>query len=480
MQKWGKHGLITLIISSLSLLLLFQLFWLKKEYEEQKTFLRKETDNIFQKTVLEIQDSVLQKYIKILPDSLNQNVPLSIFRSIAKSNRFISENGNENNPPQSPKIRIFVKAKTDTFKKMDRVSNFNFTNPKTNSQIIIQLQNDSIHLPEVQNRYQTALKKANIDLNFKIIKGKISENAGFDTMGVLTAPVFVGMPMQVFSAVFPNYRAYIFQKIIPQILFSIFLLGITAVSFYWVYQSFLQQKHLTELKNDFISNVTHELKTPITTVGVAIEALSNFDALSNPEQTKEYLYIAKNELQRLSLMVDKILKMTVFEQKEWDLKLENVDLSVLTQQILSSMKLLFEKHNAQINFDTTGDKFTLKADSTHLTSVLYNLIENALKYSGTNPEIDLQIIEKTDGLQLNIQDNGIGIPPQYQGKIFDKFFRVPTGNVHDNKGYGLGLSYVASVVKRHGGTISVKSEVGKGSHFSIFLPTLLTENTEFH
>ena len=268
-----------------------------------------------------------------------------------------------------------------------------------------------------------------------------------------------------------GYQPYIFKKIAYEIFFAFLVFTMTALSFWLIYRSFLEQKRLIVLKNDFISNVTHELKTPITTVGVAIEAMSSFDALKNPAQTKEYLDISKNELNRLSLLVDKVLKMAAFEQKETHLTLETVDLAALTQQVLDSMKLQFEKYNASISLEKTGTDFNIQADKTHITSIIYNLIDNALKYGGDNPIICLELQSPFyDFVRLSVADSGQGIPPQYQSKIFEKFFRIPTGDVHNIKGHGLGLSYVASVVKQHGGQLNVESEAGKGSRFSVFLP----------
>jgi two-component system, OmpR family, phosphate regulon sensor histidine kinase PhoR len=219
-----------------------------------------------------------------------------------------------------------------------------------------------------------------------------------------------------------------------------------------------------------VSNVTHELKTPISTVSVAIEALSNFNVLQNPAQTKEYLEISKNELNRLTILVDKVLKMSIFEQKDLALKTEPINFKSLIENVLATMKLQFEKYHAQVDFDFTGNHFSLEGDAIHLTNVVYNLLENALKYS-SEPIISIRLAEENQSICLKIQDNGIGISEEYLPKIFDKFFRVPTGNVHNTKGYGLGLSYVKSVVEKHKGTIAVTSKTGTGSCFIINLPS---------
>lgn len=271
-----------------------------------------------------------------------------------------------------------------------------------------------------------------------------------------------------------GYQAYIFKKILPEIAFSIMVFVITGLAFWLIYRSMMRQERLIELKNDFISNMTHELKTPITTVGVAIEAMNNFNALKNPEQAKEYLDISQNELSRLSLLVDKVLKMASFEEKDSILNISKLDLLELTEQIVKSMKLQFEKFHATIDFKKEPNQaFDIQADKTHISSVIYNLIDNALKYGGDNPciNIDLKRINENE-ISLTVVDSGQGIPPQYMDKIFEKFFRIPMGNVHNIKGHGLGLSYVANVVKQHGGRIGVKSEEGKGSKFEVILPAV--------
>lgn len=290
---------------------------------------------------------------------------------------------------------------------------------------------------------------------------------------ILTMPIGsrTGIDKSKLAVAVYGYKPYIAQKILPEALFALFVFGITAVSFGLIYNSFREQKRLIALKNDFISNMTHELKTPITTVGVAIEAMKNFDALKKPEQTKEYLDISKNELNRLSLLVDKVLKMAAFEQKDPVLNLETLDMAAVVLEVLASMQLLFDKFGASVDFEKKGANFYIQADKMHITSVLYNLIDNALKYGGNNPSIRIELVSPFyDYVRISIADKGQGIPPQYQDKIFDKFFRIPTGDVHNTKGHGLGLNYVANIVKQHGGKINVESEEGKGSRFSVFLP----------
>ncbi|MCC6280067.1 MAG: HAMP domain-containing histidine kinase, partial [Saprospiraceae bacterium] len=195
-----------------------------------------------------------------------------------------------------------------------------------------------------------------------------------------------------------------------------------------------------------------------------------FDALQNPQRTQEYLDIAGMELNRLSLLVDKVLRISLFEKQEPELRSEPIDLKILVEEILHSMRLQFEKCRAQVQFLPEGNFFALKGDRLHLVSVVYNLLDNALKYSTQHPEIRIGITHENQQLSLRVEDNGIGIPPAFQERIFEKFFRVPTGDVHDVKGHGLGLSYVAGVVRLHGGSIAVESRENAGTCFTIVLP----------
>lgn len=348
------------------------------------------------------------------------------------------------------------------------------------NQFIIRLGNDSLKIQDIRRAYVRQIRKSKIDLPFQVVRQQVKPSsekqeakppAESNQSTLSTSAIATTIPFgSTYSAVFSDYHGFLLKKILPQSLFSFFLLTIMGLAFGTIYHNLRQQHRLTELKNDFISNVTHELKTPIATVSVAIEALQNFGVSQNPEQTKEYLEISKSELNRLTLLVDKVLKMATFEQQGLTLSPEIFDWSETIRLVLNSMRLQFEKYGATVHFEKTGKTFMLSADKIHLTNVVYNLLDNALKYSEAQPQISLLLKETETDIRLSVRDNGIGIPSEFQGKIFDKFFRVPTGNTHDVKGYGLGLSYVSSVIKQHQGRIEVESEVGKGSIFTIIIP----------
>ncbi len=342
--------------------------------------------------------------------------------------------------------------------------------------------NDTIPIKKIDSAFQKKLMSASAQNLVYVINKDTSYNEILtDTTHQLhTNPVRVGFIKPItYQAVFEDPFWLVIRKISPQIILSLLLILFTTISFVIIYRNLLAQRRLADMKDEFISNITHELKTPIATVTVAVEALRNFGGIQSAERTKEYLDISASELQRLSLLVDKVLKLSVFENKEIELKKEWFDCKQLVEDVINTMKLQFEKTNAQITFKTEGDTFLIEADKLHITSVIYNLFDNALKYSTRDPKIEVTLKSKAEHVELSVTDNGIGISDEYKEKIFDKFFRVPSGDHHNTKGYGLGLSYVSHITKRHQGFITVESEVSKGSTFTVFLPYKESEVIDF-
>ncbi len=322
---------------------------------------------------------------------------------------------------------------------------------------------DSVRVNEIDSAYARRLKDEKLDVGFSVIRIDSSKTVPDDA-------VTIGFSQPTsFTFALTNTFGYYFQQLKLPILFSLLLVGITLFSFITLYRNMLRQQRLSQLKNDFISNITHELKTPIATVGVAIEALRNFNAIHDQQRTEEYLSISQNELQRLNLLVDKVLKLSMFEKKDVELRFEAVDLSGVVQEVVTSMRLQLEKYHATLNMDAP-EGMMVSGDRLHLLSVVFNLVDNALKYGGAAPQIRIGVTRENQQVRLEIADNGLGIAPEYREKVFEKFFRVPQGNQHNAKGYGLGLSYVAHVVAMHRGSIRVESEPGKGTTFIVQLP----------
>lgn len=262
----------------------------------------------------------------------------------------------------------------------------------------------------------------------------------------------------------------ILRKMWLQVALALFMTGMIILAFRFMYKNLREQQRMASLKNDFISNMTHELKTPIATVSVALEALKNFSALDNPRRTKEYLDISSSELNRLSMLVDKVLRINMFEADKLELDRQSVDLVQLTREVVQTQQLQAEKSGGMICWSAPEETCVVSGDRLHLMSVLYNLLDNALKYRNNPPVIQVSLNKRGNDIRWVVQDNGPGIAAEYRDRIFEKFFRVPQGDRHDAKGYGLGLSYVQEVVQKHGGTITVDSEPGKGCTFTVTLP----------
>lgn len=262
----------------------------------------------------------------------------------------------------------------------------------------------------------------------------------------------------------------VLSRIMPQILFSVFLMLSVFLAYWLIVRSLQKERQLGVIRNDFMSNISHELKTPVSTIGVALEALSNFDAADKPELRKEYIDISRLEVERLGLLVDKALNISLYEQGKFVYDRQNIDLDQEIARVLKTLKVQLDNQNVELHYNARGSKFFINVDRTHMINVVYNLIENGIKYSENEVEIDINLIERTDHIELNIADKGRGIAPEFQDQVFEKFFRVPQGHKHNVKGHGLGLSYVKEVVESLGGQIKLKSGIEAGSTFIIKLP----------
>ncbi len=474
-----------LMAATILLIAAFQVYWIKRLYREEQNNFKKTADVIFRDAMYRLQAE------RFTGDTL-------VFKGMPEDNLFMADiisSVQRGNSRDSVKQKMVISMSSDTEipteRKIDKdtVVYENFKEGGTPPLLIEKFLehnktlNDSIPIKRIDSMYSALLAREEIDVGFNIIKVKTQKrdssgtaikftlNSDSSSNSFTTRKVPVGFLSPVFyKAEFKDATMYILKKISLQLMLSVLLIALTTASFIFIYRSLRAQQRLTEIKNEFIGNITHELKTPISTVSVAIEAMKNFDALQSPERTKEYLGIAGNELNRLSLLVDKVLRLSMFEKQQVELKYEWFDIKDLLKEVIGSMQLQFEKAGALVKLNATGKDFLIMADRMHITSVVYNLLDNALKYSKGKPEIEINISSNDNEIQLQVKDNGIGIPASYKEKIFDKFFRVPHGDKHNVKGYGLGLSYVAHIIAEHRGSVSVESEEGKGTTFIIKLP----------
>jgi two-component system, OmpR family, phosphate regulon sensor histidine kinase PhoR len=246
------------------------------------------------------------------------------------------------------------------------------------------------------------------------------------------------------------------------------------VFFAYSFYTLFNEKRLAEMKKDFINNMTHELKTPISNIAIASEMLKNprlFNDSEAPslEKMRHYADIIQKENERLKGQVERVLTMAFLEEKTLDLKLETLDVNALVTDILINFDLRIQQTQGSISFENVANLPNIKADKFHLSNVIYSLLDNAVKYSKGKPEIAISTENTAKGVRITVADKGIGMENHVKRLIFDKFYRVPTGDVHDVKGFGLGLTYAKMIVEAHNGTIKVASEMGKGSQFFIDL-----------
>lgn len=280
------------------------------------------------------------------------------------------------------------------------------------------------------------------------------------------------VPSKVQIAV-PNASRILWRQILVIALISSFLIIFCIASLTYMIALFFQQKKISEIRNDFTNNMTHELKTPISSVTVALGLLKDDSLDLDLYQKKEYFQIAESELQRLTLLVDKVLKMAAFEKGEIKISPQSFAIKPWIEGIVSPLKPVLDSINAKITITVYPETLKIKADKANMSSVLQNLLDNAIKYADRKKEyVSIQVDAwqgETDNF-IAVQDNGIGIPFYHQERIFDKFFRVPTGDEHETKGYGLGLSYVKEIIQLHGGNIELESTFHVGTRFKISIP----------
>jgi len=274
---------------------------------------------------------------------------------------------------------------------------------------------------------------------------------------------------------FPTKKNYIYESLriyIPSVIFSIVLLLVFGSTIIVIFR----QKKLNDMKNDFVNNMTHELKTPISTISLAAQMLKDGDVGKTPTMLKHISGVIVDETNRLSFQVEKVLQVSLFERDRSNLTFKEVDVNEMLESVVATFKLKVENFDGSIEKDLGATSANITADEMHLTNVFFNLMDNAVKYRS---ERDLILKVRTwnekDHLMISIKDNGVGIKKEHLKKIFDRFYRVPTGNVHNVKGFGLGLAYVRKIVENHNGTIRAESENNKGTEFIISLPLIKNE-----
>ena len=315
------------------------------------------------------------------------------------------------------------------------------------------------HPPELQSK--NFLREIEDTTNIKIFSPlQAPENA--DAGAIL--------PDEVLAVVVPDFRTIVFGEMRIMIAGAIFFTLVIIAAFYVTVRALLRQKKLSEIKNDFINNMTHEFKTPLATISLAVDALRNEKVVQNREKSEYFTGIIKEENRRMNKQVETILQASLLDRQEQQLNRKPLHAHIIIREAMENFHLQLEGKGGRSELQLNAKNDLLFSDEVHFMNIITNLIDNALKYSKENPFIKIVTHSTNKNLIIRIEDNGIGMNKETQRRIFEKFYRAHTGNLHNVKGFGLGLSYVKTIVEAHQGKIKVDSVVGKGTTFTLELP----------
>lgn len=345
---------------------------------------------------------------------------------------------------------------------------------------------DRINFKYVQNKIKNEFINSGLNLPFVLMVVNNNEQTVYQSdplaktprsSDIITQVIFLSDPpskLNYIKLYFPTKGDYLSESVsflVPSMIFSLILLVTFTITIYIIFR----QKRLSEMKNDFINNMTHELKTPVSTISIAAQMMKDSDISKSPEVFKHISTVINDETKRLGFLVEKVLQMSLFENQKATLKLKELDMNDLIANVANTFALKVEKSGGTIDIDLQAENSTIYADEMHITNMLFNLMDNAVKYR--RDEVPLRLMARTrnegDKVIISIEDNGIGIKKDNLKKVFDRFYRVPTGNVHNVKGFGLGLAYVRKVAEDHKGSIRAENGLGNiGTTFIITLPTI--------
>jgi two-component system phosphate regulon sensor histidine kinase PhoR len=269
--------------------------------------------------------------------------------------------------------------------------------------------------------------------------------------------------------IFPDKKEFIMAEMGTHFITSVVLILVVLFMFWRTTLSLIKEKKISEHTTDFLNNMTHEFKTPLTNIALAGKMITK-DPSGNEDKIKHYSSIILEENEKLRLQVEQVLSMTALERGEIPLQKTELDFHQLINDALKSISIQIENKQGNLKLNLAADKFIVNGDKIHLTNALCNLIDNAIKYAKEKPDLSIQTFNSSQNLIIVVADKGIGIEKKYQKQVFDKFFRVPTGDVHDVKGFGLGLAYIKKIIELHEGTIELESEAGQGTTFTITIP----------
>jgi two-component system phosphate regulon sensor histidine kinase PhoR len=471
LKEIQKYIRTIIVLSSISLFgfLIIQYYWAKNNFEEKKLNIQNVISICNQEIIEEIEDLIVEKSTKlIIPksfssiNSINNNIhdEKTLVDSLVSQLELIED---EN---------FMVKRKTIIDIVNRHLSlNINFDlDQLLDEEELIEIIDQVMDQHNLNLEYFYSITNSSgliLFSNFEKKENELLINSTIFSDEFLIDDIY--NERKIFSLYIMNLEKSIIRSFSSIFLISISLITIVIGTFFYSIKIINNQKKITQIKSDFINNMTHELKTPIATIGLACEALKDKDIELNKPMKDKFLSTITNENERLGKLVETVLQNTISDKGTPELKLEIFNIEEIIEKAMKSIQLSFDKKEGSIETDFMALNKIVEADKLHITNVIYNLLDNSLKYSENKPLVKISTRDVIGGLVIRIKDNGIGIAKDNQEKIFEKLFRVPTGNIHNVKGFGLGLSYVKSIMELHQGSIKVESKLGHGSTFLISL-----------
>ncbi len=479
LQKVQKYSPNYLNTDSISHFITSQTEAMVKEFDKFFEYPNNKSDN-------SITDSVTQKEIsnsvKKIITNQHSNITIEIAKdSIPQKPSFLSDY-QKNSDTINAQINQWIKKSNLVHEIVRDIATMNMS---TNIE-------ERINATQLDTLLKEELNKEHVSTSFQYniydpIKQRLLLNNNdniFNPGELLKTPYRVDLfPNDIFKkpsyllVYFPNKKQFLLGQMWVLLSVSTAIVLIIIFSFLFVILSLIKQKKLSNIKNDFINNMTHELKTPIATISLACEALSDSDVVKNKSMVDNYISVIDQENKRLAKLVENVLQTAVIEKGEYQLQYYEIDVHTLIAEAIKNMSVQIQKRKGILTTKLEADSSIIHGDKFHLINVLYNLIDNAIKYSNEQLLIEIETRNYAEGIVFSIRDNGIGMSKETQKKIFDKFYRATSGNVHDVKGFGLGLNYVKAIVEMHGGKIELESSPGSGSKFEIYLPFFTNQET---
>jgi two-component system, OmpR family, phosphate regulon sensor histidine kinase PhoR len=340
---------------------------------------------------------------------------------------------------------------------------------RISSRLVNDVLNFELHKSELKTPYEFAVYKNGLATKVK------SEEFRYDKCTTFSVPILLdadGKTEYKLLLRFPNKVNFVFSSMLPMTILTLLFVVIILVTYTSALKQLIMQKQISEIKTDFINNMTHEFKTPIATINLALDAIKNPKIIDDKEKVQKYLQMIKDENKRMHAQVENVLRISKLERNELNIDKEPQELTQFIEDAIDHISLILEDREGEVHTHFNASRTTVLLNDVHFTNVLVNILDNAMKYSAEKPIINIYTENIKDSVLIKIEDNGIGMSKAVQKKVFEKFFREHTGDLHNVKGHGLGLAYVKQIVDDHNGEVFVESEKGKGSTFIIKLPLI--------